>query len=263
MILSMNGDPGANGDPISSRGAVESWAGQNLYCPNCTSAKLDLQNDGELSCPRCHLLFTVKGQKTRLEKSVADGAYDATMRALRSDGGPGLYFVHYDDASWTVRNVLLVPHFALPPSAIIKRAGSAGCRFALDRVPLDARIAIVTTIKSSKSGDTECIMISRPEEVRERFHRLKPLADIPAKQRALTLDVLNLVRTLAAAKPKKKNPKSPPGTFTNENVYARESEFRKRHPDVSKIHEKIRRQLLVLKDCGFLTQPHPGVWKMR
>jgi DNA-directed RNA polymerase subunit RPC12/RpoP len=262
MILSMNGGPDA-GAPHSARAATESWAGQNLYCPNCTSSKLDLQDNGELSCLRCRLRFLVKGQKNRLGKSVADGAYDATARALRSAAGPGYFFVHYDDTSWTVRNVLLVPHFALPPSAVVKRPGSTGCRFALDRIPLDARITIITTIKSSKSGDTECIMISRPEEVRERFHRLKPLADIPAKQRALTLDLLNLVRNLAASKPKNKNPKSASGTFANEDIYACESELEKWHPEVSKIHDKIRRQLLVLKDCGFLTQHQTGVWKMK
>jgi hypothetical protein len=33
---------------------------------------------------------------------------------------------------------------------------------------------MITTIRSASPGGTECIMISRPEEVREKFRRLKP-----------------------------------------------------------------------------------------
>jgi len=59
------------------------------------------------------------------------------------------------EGDWVVRNLLLVPHFAFPPSAIIKRpplsstarrAGWVGCNFALNRIPADARIEIVTTV---------------------------------------------------------------------------------------------------------------------
>ena len=31
------------------------------------------------------------------------------------------FFLHYDLATWRVKNLLLVPSFAFPPSAIIKR----------------------------------------------------------------------------------------------------------------------------------------------
>jgi hypothetical protein len=39
------------------------------------------------------------------------------MRAIQRDEAPSYYFMHYDAATWTVRNLLLVPHFAFPPSA--------------------------------------------------------------------------------------------------------------------------------------------------
>jgi len=53
---------------------------------------------------------------------------------------------------WLVRNLLLVPSFAFPPSAIIKRKplsptarrhGWVGCNFALNRIPQEARIWLV------------------------------------------------------------------------------------------------------------------------
>ncbi len=74
------------------------------------------------------------------------------MNAIRNDETPNFYFMQYDLATWSVKNLLLVPHFAFPPSAIVKRpplsenarrAGWVGCNIALNRIPSDARISIV------------------------------------------------------------------------------------------------------------------------
>jgi len=96
------------------------------------------------------------------------------MNAIRHDETPNFYFMHYPPtlklrwagelATWRVKNLLLVPSFAFPPSAIIKRpplapttrrAGWIGCNIALNRVPAEARIRVVTTILSPSppSGD--------------------------------------------------------------------------------------------------------------
>jgi hypothetical protein len=88
-----------------------------------------------------------------------------------------------------------------PPSAIIKRpplpttarrAGWVGCNFDLSRVPAEARIEIISTrrrrgdeslIKKPgqrflTSSPTNQTVIIPPEEVREKFQRVKPLKDI-------------------------------------------------------------------------------------
>ena len=87
-----------------------------------------------------------------------------------------------------------------------------GCNFALNRIPAEARIAVVTTILSppqSSAGvspapaanssegrrDTcatlsrgERVVIASPAEVRAQFRRVKPLPDISVAQRGWTLD---------------------------------------------------------------------------
>ena len=193
------------------------------------------------------------------------------MRAIRTDAAPSYYFMHYDAASWTVRNLLLVPHFAFPPSAIVKRnplsatarrAGWIGCNFALDRIPADARIPVVTTIKAA-AGDTECIMISRPEEVREKFRRIKPLKELGVAQRGWTLDVLTIVRRITNEKLKTQNSKlNIAEAFSNADVYAYERELEQLHPGNRHIRDKIRQQLQVLRDMGLLSQPERGVWRV-
>jgi type II restriction enzyme len=280
MNLSMTGELAATYKSNSQRARVvtESWGEHNLYCPNCSSPQLSRLSHNtaaaDFSCPKCKFWFQLKGQKTRIGNSITDGAYDAMMRAIRSDDAPSYYFMHYDVATWTIRNLLLVPHFAFPPSAIIKRpplaatarrAGWVGCSFALHRIPADARIPIVTTIKSAPNvGGTECIMVTSPEHVREKFQQVKKLKDVP--QRGWVLDVLNIVRKINSQS-------GVPGggsatcldcpTFTNDDVYAYERELAALHPGNRHIRDKIRQQLQVLRDTGFLSQPERGVWQVK
>jgi type II restriction enzyme len=165
--LSMSGELSADYTSGSQRARVvtESWGEHNLYCPNCSSPKLSRLSHNtqasDFSCPKCKFWFQLKGQKTRIGNSITDGTYDAMMRAIQRDEAPSYYFMHYDLATWTVRDLLLVPHFAFPPSAIIKRpalsatarrAGWVGCNFALDRIPVDARIPLSAPLKALRMG---------------------------------------------------------------------------------------------------------------
>jgi len=252
-----------------ARVVTEFWAEHNLYCPNCSSPKLNRlvanTKASDFTCSICGFWYQLKGQKTRFGNSITDGAYESMMSAIRNDETPNFYFMHYDLATWTIRNLLLVPHFAFPPSAIVKRpplsatarrAGWIGCSIALNRIPPEARIPIVTTSASPRLGGEKnsCSFVqfvSTPEQVREKFRKIKPLKEISTKQRGWTLDVLNVVHRLG--KPQ----------FTNEDVYAFAPELEKLHPDNRHIRDKIRQQLQVLRDTGFLTHLASGIWQLK
>ncbi|MGA2802316.1 MAG: DpnI domain-containing protein [Verrucomicrobiota bacterium] len=231
---------------------TEAWGADNFYCPNCSSPKLDWLKPNtkanDYRCPNCGFWYQLKSQKTRIGSSITDGAYGAMMEAIKNDRTPNFYFLHYDLATWRVRNLLLVPYFAFPPSAIIKRkplsptarrAGWIGCNFALNRIPVDARIAVVTESR-----------VTPENEVREKFRRVKPLGEIKAKERGWTLDVLNIVRRLGKTE------------FTNENVYVFTHELEKLHPDNRHVKDKIRQQLQVLRDAGLLLHVEHGIWRL-
>ncbi len=212
---------------------------------------------------------------------------------------------------WRVRNLLLVPHFAFPPSAIIKRkplsstarrAGWVGCNFALHRIPAEARIWLVRTpahrarsaaVAAAGSGGvpprentrsetllepagadaraTDPVIIP-PEEVRERFKRVKPLKEISIQQRGWTLDVLNIVRRMVSEGRAPRDPNvsddmgrrgTPPSdSFTTAEVYAFERELEKLHPDNRHVRDKIRQQLQVIRDAGLLIHIGRGEWKL-
>ncbi|HXC34606.1 MAG TPA: DpnI domain-containing protein [Candidatus Acidoferrales bacterium] len=149
------------------------WGEHNLYCPSCSSPTLKRAKSqaGDFSCPDCECHYQVKGQATPFRDSIAAGDFDAVTRAMRNGKASGYFFLHYDARTWTIRDLLLVPLFAVPDSAITRRA--ARCHFLLEKIPAEARISVVTTIRSASPGGTECIMISRPEDVREKFRRLR------------------------------------------------------------------------------------------
>jgi type II restriction enzyme len=121
----------------------------------------------DYSCPHCGFLYQFKSQRAPIRDTITDGAYGAMMAAIQKDEAPSFYFMQYDLAAWSVRNLLLVPHFAFPPSAIIKRkplsvtarrAGWIGCNFALNRIPAEARIWLVTTTAQSRAGETPALL---------------------------------------------------------------------------------------------------------
>lgn len=171
------------------------------------------------------------------------------MSAIQNDQTPSFYFMHYDLATWSIKNLLLIPSFAFPPSAIIKRnplsstarrAGWIGCNIALNRIPADARIVVVANNQPLSAN-----------EVREKFQRVKPLKQISVTQRGWTLDVLNIIHRLG--KPE----------FTNDDIYAFERELEQLHPGNRHIRDKIRQQLQVLRDTGFLIHLTRREWRLK
>jgi type II restriction enzyme len=254
MNLSMTGDLAAayHSGAQRSRVVTESWGESNLYCPNCSSPKLTWLKPGhpasDYKCPGCEFLFQLKSQRSPIRNSINDGQYDTMVKAIQSDEAPSMYFMQYELATWRVRNLLLVPHFAFPPSAIIKRKPTTpkgrskpwiGCNFDLRRIPADARITVVME---------SCV--TPAAEVREQFRRVKPLKDIPITQRGWTLDVLNAIRRLGKTE------------FTTADAYAFTRELEKLHPDNRHVRDKIRQQLQVLRDAGLLLHVERGVWRL-
>jgi type II restriction enzyme len=254
MNLSMTGSLAAAYHSGAQRARVvtEAWGEKNLFCPNCSSPKLTWLEPGhpasDYSCPACGFWYQLKSQKSRISDSITDGAYRAMMQALHNDELPSFYFMQYDLATWRVRNLLLVPHFAFPPSAIIKRkplaatarrAGWVGCNFDLSRIPAEARIPVVNET-----------LISPTTEVREKFKRVIPLKEIPIQQRGWTLDVLNAVRRLGKAQ------------FTTADAYTFAPELEKLHPENRHVRDKIRQQLQILRDADLLIHVDRGIWRL-
>jgi type II restriction enzyme len=169
-------------------------------------------------------------------------------RAIISDETPNLFLLHYQLPQLTVENVLLIPHFAFtlsllekrkPLSANARRAGWVGCNFLLDRIPSEARIPVIQDGQPVSSG-----------KVRKAYEKLRPLEKLNVRKRGWTLDVLQIVKGFNKQE------------FTLREVYGREGALAKLHPNNTHIREKIRQQLQVLRDLGFLAFLSPGSYRL-
>ena len=236
-----------------ARIATEAWAESNLYCPNCNSPVLDPAAAGtpviDFTCPKCAATYQLKSQSSAFARRIVDAAYSSMVRAIMEDRTPNLYALHYHLSEWTVENIILIPRFAFPLSAIEKRkplaqtarrAGWVGCNILLHAIPPDGRINIVSDRKPVA-----------PAIVRDQYARVRPLAKIKAEQRGWTLDVLNVVRSLRKTE------------FDLADVYKSDAKLAKLHPANRHVRDKIRQQLQVLRDLGLLEFLGSGEYRLR
>lgn len=170
-------------------------------------------------------------------------------RSIIQDRTPNLFVLHYDLPSWSVRAVVLIPHFAFALSAIerrkplaptARRAGWVGCNILLSAIPPAARIPVVLDGVARSPG-----------EVRRDYERIRPIEDLKTETRGWNLDVLRVVQSLG--KPE----------FQLSDVYAHSSALSKLHPRNRHVHEKIRQQLQVLRDIGILAFLGSGSYRLR
>ena len=159
------------------------------------------------------------------------------IAAIRSERVPNLFLLEYS-IDWSVRNFLVIPNFFITESIVEKRKplgpkarrhGWIGCSILIGGIPVDGRIRIVS------NG----IPVD-PQHVRSAYLRTLPLGSLDLKVRGWTLDVLSIIRALRMEE------------FSLSQVYAFEEELRARHPHNKNVRPKIRQQLQILRDLGFL-----------
>lgn len=234
-----------------ARVITEAWMQLNMYCPACASNRLvDTANNTEavdFICKRCDSGFQLKAKSGVIGRKIVDAGYDAMMRAIAANRLPHFLFLSYNNLHSTVNDLLLVPNFCLGESAIearkplkvtARRAGWVGCNIVLDFVPPEGRIPII------RSGN----IISKTI-VRNHFRQVKPLENLTVKMRGWTLDVLTILRSLKERE------------FTLEQAYSFEKVLSQMHPENQHIKAKIRQQLQILRDIGYLQFVNRGRYR--
>ena len=235
-----------------ARVATELWGLENLYCANCSSRSLNASPPNtpaiDFECPKCRSCFQLKSQRHAFGSKIVDSAYSKMIREIKLNRTPNLFAMRYDLQSWDVRDLLLIPSFAFPLSAIEKRkplaasarrAGWVGCNILLGAIPEDARIPIIA----------DGVPVAA-NHVRDQYARIRPLKSLNADQRGWTLDVLNVVRSLNKRE------------ISLSEVYAHDEELAALHPANRHVRDKIRQQLQVLRDIGLLRFLGHGSYKL-
>jgi type II restriction enzyme len=238
-----------SGSQIARR-VTEEWGASNLYCASCESDSLSRAPCNtkavDFVCPNCSASYQLKARRRWNPHRVADAAYSSMLDVVMSDRVPNLLVMQYSHA-YSVQNLMLVPSFFFAPTAVEKRrplaatarrAGWVGCNILLDAIATQGKVRLVV------EGSSEC-----PAEIRRKYAALRPLAALDVRVRGWTLDVLRIVQNM------------PNDQFTLADAYKQESRLAALHPSNRNIRAKIRQQLQILRDLGFLAFEGHGNYK--
>lgn len=226
-----------------ARVMTEAWVGESIFCPGCGKGQVEQYDNNkpvaDFYCSICGEDFELKAKRNPVGKKVVDGAYKTMMERLSDDRVPNLFLMGYDWDRLEVRNFFVVPGYFFVPSIIeerkplspfARRAGWVGCNIALDKVPNAGKIFLV------KDGT-----VAPKEQVRAQWDKTAILREEKSgENRGWLLDVLRCVERLGKRE------------FTLDEVYTFEKHLGELHPQNSHIKAKIRQQLQLLRDKGFV-----------
>lgn len=233
-----------------ARVLTENWIANNMYCPRCGSVRLaHLKNNQKVAdfcCPSCKNEFELKSKSGKLSSKMNDGAYSAMIERITSLNNPDFFFLSYDKEKARVVDLMFVPKYLFVPQVIEKRKklsddarrkGWVGCNILLNSIPSQGRITIV------HNGN-----VIEKEDVLSAVAKARSLQVQDITSRGWLFDVLNCVNAL-------------PQVFSLSDVYKFTEVLQAQHPDNNHIEAKIRQQLQLLRDKGFLQFLGSGMYR--
>lgn len=239
------------GPTQNARVLTEGWVAAHMFCPACGAERLrPLPNNspvGDFVCDDCAEEFELKAKRGALGRSIPDGAYGAMTARLAARNNPSLFAMSYDHSRAAVTDLIVVPRHFFTPDIIqarkplgpnARRAGWQGCNILIGQVPQSGRIPLVTGGAVMDKG-----------EVLARWRSTLFLKDASLNARGWLLAVMKAVEVVGKAE------------FTLDEVYAHEGRLAALYPGNNNVRPKIRQQLQVLRDRGWLTFNGRGAYR--
>lgn len=219
----------------------ESWVGRNLYCPICGNPHIcNLENNmpvADLKCNNCGEVFELKSKRGAFGKKIADGAYTTMIERINSASNPNLFVMNYS-SDYQVTDLILIPKFFFVENIIVKRkplapmarrAGWIGCNILYEDIPKQGRIKII-----------EDQYLHNSSEIVETYAQIKKLQTNNIESRGWLMDVLNCINSISNTE------------FSLQDVYKFSDVLQEKHTGNHNVEAKIRQQLQVLRDKGFV-----------
>lgn len=221
---------------------TETWMEENMFCPRCGYLRINhFPNNrpvADFYCPNCKCEFELKSKHGRLSEKVNDGAYSTMIERITSNQNPDFFFMGYDENSFQVRDLIMIPkHFFVPNiiekrkplSKNARRAGWTGCNILISKVPEQGRIRIVD------NG-----IVTDAATIVDKVSHGKALEILDINARGWVMDILICMNML-------------PGVdFSLNDMYSFEDWLKQKHPQNNNVKPKIRQQLQMLRDKGLV-----------
>jgi len=229
----------------------EYWIAANGYCLNCDSDRLVPTTANTRSrdflCNRCSHPYELKSKRGAFSTRVLDGAYGAMLQTIRSGKTPTFLLLEYS-ASWRIDGLTAIHHSLITETSIqarkplapsARRAGWVGCNIVLPAIAVEGRIPIL------RDGIMQPKIASR-----NTFARLERLATLSSSNRSWAGTILNLLHRV------------PTQRFSLTDMYRFEPELQSLYPKNKHVKPKIRQQLQVLRDAGFVRVLGHGIYEL-
>lgn len=222
---------------------TENWVNNQIFCPNCGQLKIDKFSNNkpvaDFICLNCKEEYELKSKKDFIGLKIVDGAYRTMIERLSESNNPNFFLLSYDLINFEIINFLVIPkHFFMPAiiekrkplSETARRAGWVGCNILLQGIPQSGKIFFIKNRE-----------IEPKEKVISEWQKtlfLRQEKEISAK--GWLLDIMNCVERYRGKE------------FSLRALYIFENELSRKHPENKHIKDKIRQQLQILRDKGYL-----------
>ena len=231
---------------------TEHWVRSRLFCPNCGSPSMKQfignRPVADFYCPACAEEFELKSQKSRFGTRIVDGAFRTMCQRLEAANNPSLILMNYDPIRLAVTNLFFVPkHFFVreiiqerkPLALTARRAGWVGCNILISEIPEAGKIFLVRDGEQAPKAT-----------VLEQWRATRFLRDHSQGARGWLLEVMKGVDLIGRRE------------FALSDVYAMEPRLRELFPGNQNVRPKIRQQLQVLRDQGYLKFLWQGQYRL-
>jgi type II restriction enzyme len=226
----------------NARILTETWAARWLYCANCGNDRLGRYDNNwpatDFYCTRCNETFELKSKKGPFGSKVVDGAFETLQERLSAGTTPNFAFLSYNAARREVTDLFLVPKQFVVPQLIeqrrplpttARRAGWIGCNIRLKALPSLGRVHLIS------NGS-----ILPKNSVIANWRKSLFLKERSLEARGWLTEVMLCCEAIGREE------------FSLEDVYAHEARLSSAYPGNKNVRPKIRQQLQVLRDCGYL-----------
>lgn len=229
----------------------ENWVVDNVYCVKCGNKLEHFANNkpvGDMYCTSCKEEFELKSNKAKMGKFIADGAYSTMIEKIEKDDIPNFFYLNYSVNDFKVNNLLIIPKHFFTKDIIIKRpplastarrAGWIGCNINVSLIPESGKLYLI------KNGEEE-----KKEKVINDFNKMTFLRKSKGEFRGWLLDILKCIELLNKR------------TFSLNEVYSFEKFLELKHPNNKNVQAKIRQQLQILRDYGYLEFINRGEYRL-
>ena len=224
-----------------SRVLTEGWVAREGYCPQCGAHLAHYENNrpvADFFCAHCAEDYELKGTKKSIGKKVIAAQYDVLLQRLQGNHVPNLFLLHYDVHLWEVRNFVVIPQHFFVPSIVerrkplpqtARRAGFIGSYILIHHIPESGRIFY---IKNGKVAPRAIVLRNWQKTL---FLRKEHVAT-----KGWLVDIMRCIDEIGKKE------------FVLDDLYAYASYLHTQHPHSQFIKEKIRQQLQILRDNGYI-----------